>query len=210
MGAMASQITSVPIVCSAVCSGADQRKQQSPASLAFVRGIHRWPMNSPHKGPATRKMFPLMASSCLRKSNLCLSLHAWSVTCGAWLLIHAAGMPFDLHILRWIAHGPLPSIYVMSNGYVGSPGFLRIRELVQITCWTSRMLTYHKIPLFSLIRCCDSWLFLVGFLKCCGGWKWCFLKPVFQNINASFRQDKLRNSANQDMVLTLSSLSGHG
>ena len=28
------------------------------ASLAFVRGIHRWPVNSPHKGPVTRKMFP--------------------------------------------------------------------------------------------------------------------------------------------------------
>ena len=23
-----------------------------------VRGIHRWPVNSPHKGPVTRKMFP--------------------------------------------------------------------------------------------------------------------------------------------------------
>ena len=34
-----------------VCSGADQRKHQSSASLAFVRGIHRWPVNSPHKGP---------------------------------------------------------------------------------------------------------------------------------------------------------------
>ena len=39
-------------------SGADQRKYQSSTSLAFVRGIHRWPVNSPHKGPVTRKMFP--------------------------------------------------------------------------------------------------------------------------------------------------------
>ena len=37
--------------------GVDQRKHQSSASLAFVRGIHRWPMNSPHKGAVTRKMF---------------------------------------------------------------------------------------------------------------------------------------------------------
>ena len=36
----------------------DQRKHQSSASLAFMRGIHRWPVNSPHKGPLTRKMFP--------------------------------------------------------------------------------------------------------------------------------------------------------
>ena len=38
---------------------ADKRKHQSSASLAFVRGIHRWPVNSPLKGPITRKMFSL-------------------------------------------------------------------------------------------------------------------------------------------------------
>ena len=58
MGAMTSQITSVSIVCSTVCSGTDQRKHQSSTSLALVRGIHRWPVNSPHKGPVTRKLFP--------------------------------------------------------------------------------------------------------------------------------------------------------
>ena len=52
---VASQITSVSIVYSAVCSGPDQRKHQSSASLAFVRGIHRWPVNSPHKWPVTWK-----------------------------------------------------------------------------------------------------------------------------------------------------------
>ena len=58
MSTMASQITGVSIVYSTVCSGTDQRKYQSSASPAFVRGIHRWPGNSPHKGPVTRKMFP--------------------------------------------------------------------------------------------------------------------------------------------------------
>ena len=57
MGAMASQITSLTIVYSTVYSGAHQRKHQSSASLAFVRGIHRWPVNSPHTWPVTRKMF---------------------------------------------------------------------------------------------------------------------------------------------------------
>ena len=46
------------IVYSIVYSGADQRKHQISASLAFVWGIHRWPVNSPHKGPVTRKMLP--------------------------------------------------------------------------------------------------------------------------------------------------------
>ena len=58
MTMVASQITSVSIVYSAVGSGVGQRKHQSPTSLVFVREIHRWPVNSPHKGPVTRKMFP--------------------------------------------------------------------------------------------------------------------------------------------------------
>ena len=59
MGTIASQITSLTIVYSTVYSDVDQRKHQSSASLAFVRGIHRGPVNSPHKWPVTRKMFPL-------------------------------------------------------------------------------------------------------------------------------------------------------
>ena len=59
MGAMASQITSLMMVFSTVLSGANQIKHQSSASLSFVRGIHRWPVNnSPHKRPVTWKMFP--------------------------------------------------------------------------------------------------------------------------------------------------------
>ena len=58
MGATESWLTSLTIVYSTVYSDADQRKHQSSASLAFVQGIHRWPVNSPHKGPVTRKMIP--------------------------------------------------------------------------------------------------------------------------------------------------------
>ena len=58
MGSIASQITSLTIIYSTVYSDADQTKHQSSASMAFVRGIHRRPVNFPHKGPVTRKMFP--------------------------------------------------------------------------------------------------------------------------------------------------------
>ena len=58
MSATASQITSLMIVYSTVYSGADQWQHQSSASLAFVREIHRWPVNSLHKRPVTRKIFP--------------------------------------------------------------------------------------------------------------------------------------------------------
>ena len=58
MSAIASQITSLTIVYSTVYSGTDQRIHKSPTSLAFVQGIHRGPVNSRHKWPVTKKMFP--------------------------------------------------------------------------------------------------------------------------------------------------------
>ena len=57
MNAMGSQITSLTIVYLIFYSGANQRKYQSSAQLAFVRGIHRGSVNSLYKGPVTRKMF---------------------------------------------------------------------------------------------------------------------------------------------------------
>ena len=67
MSAMMSQIIGVSSVCSfgvaivysTVCSGTDQRKHQCSASLAFVT----WTVDSPHRGPVTRKMFHFMTSS---------------------------------------------------------------------------------------------------------------------------------------------------
>ena len=99
MSTMASQITSLTIVYSTVYSGADQRKHQSSASLVFVRGSHRCPVNSPLKGPVTRKMFHLMTSSCssyvdyiLRGISIisfALSIHCGSESFAAnWSLTH--------------------------------------------------------------------------------------------------------------------------
>ena len=58
MRTMASQNINVSTVYSTICSGPNQSKHQSSASLTFVVEIHRWPVNSLHKGPATGKMFP--------------------------------------------------------------------------------------------------------------------------------------------------------
>ena len=58
MTLLAYQITSLTVVYSIVYSGVNQRKHQSSASLAFMREIHRGPVNFPHKLPVTRKMFP--------------------------------------------------------------------------------------------------------------------------------------------------------
>ena len=79
MGTMASQITSLTIDCSTVYSCAGQRKHQSSTSLAFVRGIHRWQVNSPHKGPVTRKMSPFddVIMPAYDKMCLCFWLVKW-------------------------------------------------------------------------------------------------------------------------------------
>ena len=69
MSGMASQIAGVSIVYLTFCSAVDEKKYQSSASMAFVRGIHRWPVNSPHIGPVTRKMFPF--------DNVIISLSVW-------------------------------------------------------------------------------------------------------------------------------------
>ena len=89
MGPMASQITRLTIVYSAVYSGADKRTHQSSASLAFVGGIHRSPVNSLHKWPVTLKMFPfddvIMHYWTLKTSKLCIADFLWqelSMTCG--------------------------------------------------------------------------------------------------------------------------------
>ena len=58
MNVMASQITGISIVCSTVCSDTDQRIYQSSVSRTFVRWIHWWPVDFPHKGPVMCKMFP--------------------------------------------------------------------------------------------------------------------------------------------------------
>ena len=76
MGAIESQISSLTIVYSTVYSDADQRKHQSSASLAFVRGIHRRPVNSPHKWQVTRKMCPF--------DDVIMALYS----CRGWLWTH--------------------------------------------------------------------------------------------------------------------------
>ena len=91
-----------------LCSGKDQRKHQ--------RGIHRWPMNSPHKGPVTRKCFHLMTSSW--SASFCWIHYVWN----AALLIILVGAnatkwykvtSFGTKILHWeIAFAQKPQHFV--------------------------------------------------------------------------------------------------
>ena len=74
--------------------GLFRRRYQSSASLAFVRGIHRWTVNSPHRGSVTRKIFPfddviMSKRPCAanRKSGFTqpLSFIAQLCRCGFWI-----------------------------------------------------------------------------------------------------------------------------
>ena len=64
MSTIACLSTSLAVVYSTVYSDADQRKHQSSASLAFVRGIHRDRWIPRTKGQLRGKCFHLMTSSC--------------------------------------------------------------------------------------------------------------------------------------------------
>ena len=70
MSVIASQITGNPIVFPTVCPFVHQRTHQSSVSLAFARGIHRWQVDSPHKGQSRGKCFYLMTSSCIYNQEI--------------------------------------------------------------------------------------------------------------------------------------------
>ena len=113
MSAIASQITSLMIVYSTIYPGADQSKHQSSASLAFVWGIHRGPVNSPHKWPVTRKMFPfddvIMVTSYDIMDFVYHSFKQWLVSLSApshylnqwWFIISLNIMPVTPHDCDW-------------------------------------------------------------------------------------------------------------
>ena len=93
MSAMASQITSLTIVYSIADWGADQRKHQSSASLAFVRGIHRWPVNSPHKEPVTRKLFPFDDVNMIVMKNSGFDKYSYDKSCLTHVMLVKCNLP---------------------------------------------------------------------------------------------------------------------
>ena len=101
MGTMPSQITSLTIVYLTVYSGADQSKHQSSASLAFVWGIHRGPVNSPHKGPVTRWRHHVLARFC--KFFVGLVFQSYYTIVYLQILVWVSQMTYTLSLvsIRW-------------------------------------------------------------------------------------------------------------
>ena len=58
MSTMASQITSLTVVYSTVLFRHRSKKTSKLCVTGLCEGNSPWPVNSPHKGPVTRKMFP--------------------------------------------------------------------------------------------------------------------------------------------------------
>ena len=94
MSVMAALFTGLSVIYSIVfCSAVDQRKHQSSSLLAFVRGIHRWPVNSPHKGPVNRKMFPF--DDFIILMPICLPPFAHTWTSESFCLTSMKGTPYS-------------------------------------------------------------------------------------------------------------------
>ena len=105
MRAMASQITGVSIVC----SGADKKNHHSSASLAVVWGIHRWPVNSPHKGPARGKMFPF-------DDAIMTHVHTWIRIHYVWYLTKTYALAYQqIRAGADVAGYSLPILGIVSN-----------------------------------------------------------------------------------------------
>ena len=156
MGAMASQITSLTIVYSTVYSHADQRKHQSSASLVFVRGIHRSPVNPPHKGPVTRKMFPF-------DDVITSHPHGWVVRCPFWVFWKKLENWLSMLLRNCAANTSAPVAKWV------------VRVFLNVASLTTTLQHGQDCFLQKKARVCVSNAFVIGESKfkwcfCCGGW----------------------------------------
>ena len=129
---MTSQITSLTSVYSTVYSGADKRKHQSSAWLAFVWGIHRWPANYTHKWPVTQTFFPFDEVIMIWPWSLLLwdwggvSLHIpsdfckvldWRMVCLWWSVNNVSENRWDLiYLLPQNTSNDVVSCLILENG----------------------------------------------------------------------------------------------
>ena len=117
MGAVVSQIISVTIVYSTIHSGADQRKHQSSASLTFVRGIPRWPVNSPSKWPVMRKMFPFDDVIMWRDVVLCMGMN-----------IRVENFHYVIHSQHYLTLQMGPYLKFNVSKWIASPSCICLRR----------------------------------------------------------------------------------
>ena len=116
------------IVYSTVCSGADQTKHQSSASLAFMRGIHRWPVNFPHKWQVTQKMLPfddVIMIHCHRQSSVAI-VRLWS-------LIDNFALAFPVFKIHW-SPKEMADLFSLNDNVMHSFSLCDLRYKIVISC----------------------------------------------------------------------------
>ena len=148
MCTIASEITSLTVVYSTVYSDADQRKHQSSASLAFVRGINRRPVNSPHKWPITRKMFSfddvIILLLCHRSNHTITSVpvkQPWRIQVNKLMIKND-----DINTTKrsttvtWVFH-----VYIVLNGwYIFNVALPRMRVMKLVPLCGSKVSPHRK------------------------------------------------------------------
>ena len=152
-----------------VCLSADQRTHQSSASLAFVRWIHRWPVNSPHKWSVTRKMFPfddvIMKNWCHKHNK---AKHSKTVcifycpACRTSLIATRSWVVVICPIIKCLT--VLEFSFILFELCLFITIFNCILNYVPIvTFW---VFTYHKIWILLIIFCFIWNYWIIYFLTC--------------------------------------------
>ena len=130
MGEMAFQITGVSIVYSTVYLGANQRKQQGSASLTFVIGIHRWPVNSQHKGASNTE-----------NVSIWWRHHDDNSSCGRQIWISPIWwvqneMRCWISLIQWICGTGFRHMFTDHVGYDHETCWSTFQLLLYCYCWT--------------------------------------------------------------------------
>ena len=145
-----------------VYSSGDQRKHQSSASLVFGWGIHLWPVNSPHKWPVTRKMFPSddvimnaqlhstahlmysVAKFCFTYSDILFD--SWQVFAriliSPWYSDHQSSWSTLFHVMA--CHLLPNSLLRYCQWYLGVRFFILLVHLSHQAWWCSHRLGHHR------------------------------------------------------------------
>ena len=125
MRAMASQITSLRTVYPIVYWGADQRKHQSSASLAFVRRIHRG-----------HGEFPAQRASHAESVSIWWRHHGTRY-CGLLATVSASAIHFSMPRNMIILYFRLPYFYVLVLYFLHSTSLLSyyIDVVLAISTW---------------------------------------------------------------------------
>ena len=148
MGVKSSQITGVSIVCSTYCPGAYQRKHQSSASLAFVRGIHRWPVDSPHKRPVTQIICPFDDAIMNLKMHSHVASGRAPLTCsGRW------GVIMLLDRLRGLTYWGLKKMVSFCWQHFQTRFLERMWSYFVSNCVVAKRSFDNKLTLFQVIPC---------------------------------------------------------